>query len=188
MSFKCLYLRIISGKYKGRRLNPPAALPVRPTTDFAREGLFNVLNRMVDFEGLRVLDLFAGTGAVSFEFYSRGASSVMAIDIEKSCTGFISRTASEFGMEGIRTLRSNVLVFLERNPTGYDLVFADPPYAMNWIDELPERVISSRSLAPGGIFILEHDGKYDFSVHPCFLEERKYGRVHFSIFRVGAGA
>ncbi len=178
-------MRIISGTYKGRRLHPPASLPVRPTTDFAREGLFNVLNRLVDYEEVHVADLFAGTGAISIEFCSRGAPSVTAVDIERHCVEFINRTAAQFGIEGLEAIRSNVLVFLKRSNRKFDVVFADPPYDMSGIGTLPALVFGSGILNGGGLFILEHSDRYNFSHDPAFLELRKYGRVHFTLFRMG---
>lgn len=177
-------LRIISGTYKGRRLHPPTSLPVRPTTDFAREGLFNVLNRLVDYDAISVLDLFAGTGAIAFECCSRGARRIMAVDIEHSCTDYIQRTADQFGMKNLKALRSNVFVFLRRCRERFDLIFADPPYEMNGIAELPGMVARSGILAPGGLFVLEHSAKYHFENEPSFLESRNYGRVHFTFFRM----
>jgi 16S rRNA (guanine966-N2)-methyltransferase len=182
---KSSHLRIISGKYKGRRLHPPGSLPVRPTTDFAKEGLFNVLNRLVDYDEIRVADLFAGTGAISFEFCSRGAASVMAVDIERHCVDFINRTAVDFGMEELKAIRSNVLVFLRRSVERFDVIFADPPYDMSGIEKLPALVSGSGILRDGGLFILEHSDRYDFQNETGFLEVRNYGRVHFTIFRMG---
>ena len=184
---KPLQVRIISGAYKGRKIHPPGSLPVRPTTDFAKEGLFNILNRLVDYEEVRVLDLFAGTGAISLEFVSRGAPVVMAVDIERSCTEFIAATASGFGMEGLRTVRANYLVFLKRSTERFDVIFADPPYDMNGIAALPGMAMDSPVLNPGGLLVLEHSDRYAFDSHPGFLEVRKYGRVHFTFFRKGKG-
>jgi 16S rRNA (guanine966-N2)-methyltransferase len=180
-------LRIISGTFKGRRLHPPASLPVRPTTDFAKEGLFNILNRMVDYEEVRALDLFAGTGGISFEFYSRGVPSVMAVDIERTCVTFINHTAEQFGMKGLQAIRANYLVFLKRSLERFDVVFADPPYDMNGITEIPALVAASAVMNPGGLLALEHSDRYDFKDDPNFLELRRYGRVHFSFFRMGKG-
>ena len=180
-------MRIISGKYKGRRLHPPASLPVRPTTDFAKEGLFNILNRLIDYEEVTVADLFAGTGAVSFEFVSRGALSVTAVDIERHCTEFISRTAAEFGMDGLKAIRANYLVFLKRTPGRFDVIFADPPYDMPGIAQIPALVAGSGVLKEGGLLVLEHSDRYNFPKEPHFLELRKYGRVHFTFFRIDKG-
>jgi len=176
-------VRIISGYYKGRRLNPPANLPVRPTTDYAKEGLFNVLNNLIDFSETTVLDLFSGTGNIAFEFASRGAPSVLAVDIERRCVDFISQTAEKFGMEGVRAIRMNVLVLLKIGKERADLVFADPPFGMEGIDTLPNLILSSGIVKPEGILILEHSEMYRFTDNPSFDQLREYGKVHFSIFR-----
>lgn len=180
-------VRIISGIYKGRKLHPPGSLPVRPTTDFAKEGLFNILNRLVSYEEVRVLDLFAGTGAISFEFYSRGAKAVTAVDIEKRCVTFINQMAEAFGMKGLRAVRANYLVFVKRSSERFDVIFADPPYEMSGIAEIPVLVAASGLLNNGGWLVLEHSDRYNFKADPNFLELRKYGRVHFTFFRMGKG-
>ncbi|NQV03045.1 MAG: RsmD family RNA methyltransferase [Bacteroidia bacterium] len=176
-------MRIISGEYKGRKIHPPANLPVRPTTDYAKEGLFNVLNNLIDFSETTVLDLFSGTGNIAFEFASRGAPSVLAVDIERRCVDFINQTAEKIGMEGVSAIRMNVIVLLKKSWDSVDLVFADPPYSMDGIDTLPDLVLSSGIVKPTGIFILEHSDKYDFTTNPSFDQLREYGKVHFSIFR-----
>lgn len=184
---KPFQVRIISGSYKGRRLHPPASLPVRPTTDFAKEGLFNILNRMIDYEEVRALDLFAGTGAISFEFYSRGVQSVTAVDIERHCVTFINETADHFGMKGLKAMRANYLVFLKRSIEKFDVIFADPPYDMPGIAGFPALACASDVLNDGGLLVLEHSDRYDFKNDPNFLETRNYGRVHFTFFRKAAG-
>lgn len=176
-------MRIISGKYRGRRLNPPAGLPVRPTTDFARESLFNVLNNLVDFEGLRVLDLFAGTGSVSFEFLSRGAAEVTAIDANNRCIDFIRKSGDSFGIDNLRAVRTNAFVFLRQMKTRYDLIFADPPYDMEGIADLPRLIRESELLDVQGWFILEHSAGYDFREEKNYHSHRRYGSVNFSFFR-----
>jgi len=176
-------VRIISGIYKGRRIHPPTRLPVRPTTDFAKEGLFNVLNNLIDFEETTVLDLFAGTGNIAFEFASRGAPAVLAIDIERRCVDFINQTTKRLGMEGVTALRMNVKVFLRQAFQKFDLVFADPPYGMEGIALLPEQILQAGVMNTGGMLVLEHSNKNNFTDHPCFDQLREYGKVHFSIFR-----
>ncbi|HPT32664.1 MAG TPA: RsmD family RNA methyltransferase, partial [Prolixibacteraceae bacterium] len=121
-------MRIVSGKYRGRRLQPPVNLPVRPTTDFAKEGLFNVLNNTLDYESLTVLDLFSGTGSIAFEFLSRGAVEVTAVDSNHRCIDFIKKTAADFGASNLKAVKSNSFVFLKHMVAKFDLVFADPPY------------------------------------------------------------
>jgi len=176
-------VRIISGNHRGRKINPPANLPVRPTTDYAKEGLFNVLNNLIDFSETKVLDLFSGTGNIAFEFASRGAPSVRAIDIERRCVDFINETAEKFGMEEVHAIRMNVLVLLKIGKERADLVFADPPFGMEGIENLPGQILSSGIVKPNGILILEHSDSYNFSGNPNFDQLREYGKVNFSMFR-----
>ena len=175
-------MRVISGIYRGRRLQPPVNLPVRPTTDFAKEGLFNILNNLVDFESLRVLDLFSGTGSIAFEFLSRGAIEVTAIDANHRCMDFIKKTAETFGAANLKPVRSNVFVFLKHMVGRYDLIFADPPYELDGIESIPDLVLNSDLLGKGGLFILEHSDKYKFEHHPAFSQKRNYGSVNFTFF------
>lgn len=178
-------MRIISGLYKGRRFQAPDHLPVRPTTDMAKESLFNILNSLTDMEGLRVLDLCAGIGSISFEFYSRGAAEVWAVDQYAPCVDFIRRQAAAWQMEHLHVLRQDVVDYLRKatgGPARFDLIFADPPYDAPFIDELPALVAASGLLKPGGRFILEHGKAHVFAPHPDFEQERRYGKVHFSFF------
>jgi len=176
-------MRIVSGKYRGRRLQPPVNLPVRPTTDFAKEGLFNVLNNLVDFSSLNVLDLFTGTGSIAFEFVSRGVEKVMAIDANHRCIDFIKKTAETFGAGNLKPVKTNVYVFLRHTTGKFDLIFADPPYEMEGISELPDLILSSALLSSDGLFILEHAAHHKFETHPCFDQRRVYGSVNFSFFK-----
>ncbi|MFH1937839.1 MAG: RsmD family RNA methyltransferase, partial [Bacteroidota bacterium] len=176
-------MRIISGQFKGRRIHPPSSLPVRPTTDYAKEGLFNVLTNLIDFSETTVLDLFSGTGNMAFEFASRGAPSVLAVDIERRCVDFINQTAEKFRMEGVKAIRMNVLVLLKRRWESVDLVFADPPYGMDGMEKLPDLIRSSGIVKPTGIVILEHSNRHDFTHDPSFDQLREYGKVRFSIFK-----
>jgi 16S rRNA (guanine966-N2)-methyltransferase len=178
-------MRIITGKFRGRQIHPPSNLPVRPTTDFAKESLFNILNNLVDIESLNVLDLFAGTGSISYEFFSRGSELVTAIDIDPHCVAFINKTALSMNAENLEAVREDVFQFL-KHPFGvYDLVYADPPYDMDGIDLLPDLVLGKGILKKEGLFILEHSRGDDFSQHPGFDQHRKYGNVNFSFFREG---
>ncbi len=174
-------MRIISGYLKGRRLNPPLNLPVRPTTDMAREGLFNILNNRIDFEETRVLDLFAGTGAISVEFISRGAKYVTSVDESLKCIDFIKKTCTTLEIENLFALRADVFNFLGRSQQSFDLVFADPPYDLKQFDLIPSLVLKS-FVKPGGMFILEHSKEHNFSDNPYFTEQRNYGKVNFSFF------
>ena len=175
-------MRIIAGTLRGRRLNPPQNLPVRPTTDMARESLFNILNNYVDYEDCSVLDLFAGTGAVSLEFISRGAREVTAIDINAQCTDFIKRCSTDLSLRNIHVVRADVFDLLKRANRRFDIVFADPPYALEALPTLPDIVFERQVLTDDGIFILEHPQEYSFEEHPHFWQHRNYGKVNFTFF------
>lgn len=176
-------MRIITGILKGRRLNPTENLPVRPTTDMAREGLFNILNNILDYEELSVLDLFSGTGAISFEFISRGVREVTAIEINSKCTDFIKKSAQQFGVNNLHVVRSDVFDLLKRAYKKFDVIFADPPYQLEDLPTLPDLIFEKQMLAEGGIFILEHSKEHSFENHPCFWQHRKYGKVNFTFFK-----
>jgi 16S rRNA (guanine(966)-N(2))-methyltransferase RsmD len=175
-------MRIIAGTLRGRRLNPPQNLPVRPTTDMARESLFNILNNYVDYEDCSVLDLFAGTGAVSLEFISRGARDVTAIDINAQCTDFIKRCSTDLSLRNIHVVRADVFDLLKRANRRFDIVFADPPYALEALPSLPDIVFERQVLTDDGIFILEHPQEYSFEEHSHFWQHRNYGKVNFTFF------
>ncbi len=175
-------MRIIAGSLKGRRLNPPDNLPVRPTTDMARESLFNILNNYVDYEECSVMDLFAGTGAVSVEFLSRGAKDVTSIEINNQCTDFIKETAQRLNLTNLHVVRADVFDLLKRAYKKFDIIFADPPYALKDLAQLPDIVFAKDILNEDGIFILEHPKEYDFSEHPHFWQHRNYGKVNFTFF------
>jgi 16S rRNA (guanine966-N2)-methyltransferase len=175
-------LRIIGGKYRGRRIDPPSNLKARPTTDFAREGLFNILTNRIDFESSDILDLFAGTGSISFEFSSRGAASVHLVDKNiRHITG-INRIIREYGFENIRPIHIDVKAYLKTCQVRYDVVFADPPYDLPWLKELPDLVTGAGILKEDGFFILEHPRDMTFISHKLFFEHRNYGGVNFSFF------
>lgn len=175
-------MRIIAGSLKGRRLNPPTTLPVRPTTDMARESLFNILNNYVDYEDCTVLDLFAGTGAVSMEFVSRGVKEVTSIDINNLCTDFIKSVAQQFGVKNLHVVRTDVFDLIKRAYKKFDIIFADPPYALENLDQLPDLIFNHNLLTEDGIFILEHPREYQFENHPHFWQHRNYGKVNFTFF------
>jgi len=180
-------VRIISGKYRGRKLLPPSNLPVRPTTDFAKESLFNILNNLIDFESVNVLDLFTGTGSISFEFISRGSPSVTAIDQNPRCIDFIIKTSREFGIDNLRTVRSNVFQILRHPSASFDLIFADPPYDLNNLELIPDLIFNSSILKSDGLFILEHSKNRNFDTHPHFSQKRNYGSVNFTFFSNSEG-
>jgi 16S rRNA (guanine966-N2)-methyltransferase len=176
--------RIISGKLRGKLIKAPLNLPVRPTTDFAKEGLFNILNNHFYLDEIRVLDLFAGTGNLSFELASRGTESINAVDQDRSCCNFIEKTSTELDFDKIiKVYRSEVFEFLKRDPQAYDLIIADPPFDYQDYDKLVEKIFSKDLLLEDGYLVIEHDRDHDLSELPHFQEKRKYGKVSFSFFR-----
>jgi len=176
-------LRIIGGKYKGRRIKPHSNFKARPTTDFAREGLFNILNNRVDFESVSVLDLFSGTGSISYEFASRGANIVHLVDKDLKHIASIRHIINDIGLTNIKPIHIDVKSYLRTCFFRYDIVFADPPFDLPWLIKLPELVIESGIIKEDGFFILEHPGNVNFKGHDLFFEHRNYGRVNFSFFR-----
>lgn len=177
-------MRIISGRLKGRRISPPPnKWPTRPTTDFAKEGLYNILTHRLDFSGLRVLDLFGGAGNHSFECISRGAEDVTYVDMHPPCCRFVEETATAWGVRDQLTVRNmDVLAFLRLRHLPYDYIFAGPPYALPQIDLLPDMILSAGLLAEEGLLVMEHDPSHRFQEHPRFSELRTYGKTHFSFF------
>ena len=176
-------MRIISGEFGGRRFETPRNLQARPTTDIAKESLFNILQNRIDFEEISALDLFAGTGSISFELISRGASHVTCIEMAHVQQQFIQKVAKELkiGRE-LMLVRGDVFRYLKSATQQFDFIFADPPYALPELPTLPELVLGNNLLKEGGLFVLEHGKENDFSQHPRFKELRKYGAVHFSFF------
>ncbi|MDZ4844652.1 MAG: RsmD family RNA methyltransferase [Chitinophagales bacterium] len=180
-------MRIIGGSLKGRRFNPPKGLPVRPTTDFSKESIFNILNNRFDFESLIALDLFAGTGNISFELASRGCENITAVDNNSGCARYMQNAAKELGIEAqIDVVKEDVFSFLRNPHAQYDLIFADPPYTFENLDELISLVFENNLLKAGGWFILEHQPKVFFEKHPRFVQQRKYGSSLFSIFQLSS--
>jgi 16S rRNA (guanine966-N2)-methyltransferase len=177
-------MRIVSGRYKRRIISPPKNLPVRPTTDMAKESVFNIMGNYIDFKGCSVLDLFAGTGNISYEFVSRGCPSVTAVDKDFGCVRFIRETATKLEMNELTVVKQDVFRFLDNIKTTYDLIFADPPYNMENIVELCNKVFEKQLLKAGGWLIIEHPAEIDFSNEYHFYEHRKYGRVNFSLFKM----
>jgi len=175
-------MRIISGVYKGRTIHAPKKLPVRPTTDFAKESLFNILNNKIDFENLKVLDLFCGTGNITYEFVSRGSNDITCIDLNYDCCNFIKKTLQELNFGGARVIKMNVFSFLKNDLSKYDLIFADPPYDLEEMKSIPDIVFEKKLLKEDGILIVEHGEYTDFTAHTNFKEHRKYGNVNFSFF------
>ena len=176
-------MRIIGGTLKGLRLNPPKNLPVRPTTDLAKEALFNILQNQITFENIKVLDLFCGTGNISLEFASREAASVIAVDRSIHCVNYVKDMARQHHLDQIKTYKADVFKFLEMETDQYDLIFADPPYDLNGIPEIPRIIFEKHLLLPGGLLVVEHQSLQNLSNHPAFVEQRKYGHSSFSFFR-----
>lgn len=177
-------MRIISGKYGRRRFDVPTNITARPTTDMARENLFNVLAGVVDLEGKTALDLFAGTGAVSFEFLSRGCAHVTAVEKARVQSEFIKRVAQQLGDPNLTMIRGEVFRFLSTCRQPYDVIFADPPYDMPRFADVPKLVLDSPLVHDGTLFIMEHPAEHDFSMLPHFSQQRVYGKVNFSLFAV----
>jgi 16S rRNA (guanine966-N2)-methyltransferase len=177
-------LRIISGKHKGRRIPVPGNFKARPTTDFSREALFNILANHFDFESIGILDLFSGTGSISYEFASRGSERVDLVEINPVYSRFIRKTAQYLGLKQIRIYTGDVFRFIPRLKNTYDIIFADPPYDLKKIPEIPDLIFKYKILSDKGWFILEHGRNLDFSTYLHFRELRKYGSVHFSIFQL----
>lgn len=175
-------MRIIGGKYKGKKIKPPVWFTARPTTDFARESLFNILNNRIDFESVDVLDLFSGTGSISFEFASRGALNVHLVEKNIRYITAIKGTIKEIGLKNIKAIHVDVRAYLKTCSFKYDVIFADPPYDLGWLEEIPDLVLRSGTLKDDGIFILEHPGNLNFKSRAGFLEHRNYGSVNFTFF------
>jgi 16S rRNA (guanine(966)-N(2))-methyltransferase RsmD len=175
-------MRIISGTNKGRIIHTPQNLPVRPTTDFAKESIFNILNNYFELERLKVLDLFCGTGNISYEFASRGATSITSVDNHYNCCEFVKKTALNFKMGQIKVIKMDVFVFLKKAIESYDVIFADPPYNLENINSIYEMVFSQHILEEKGWLIIEHGITTNLSSLPYFKEKRTYGTVNFSIF------
>jgi 16S rRNA (guanine(966)-N(2))-methyltransferase RsmD len=175
-------MRIVSGKYKGRIITPPKKLPVRPTTDLAKESLFNILNSYLDFDDIEVLDLFSGTGNLTYEFVSRGCKSVDLVEKDFGCIRFIKQTIEKLNIDNVNVIKQDVFKVLKTWKKQYDLIFADPPYGIDNLDSIPTLVFNSGILKDQGLLILEHPRDYNFSESPGFLEHRSYGSVNFSFF------
>lgn len=176
-------MRIIRGKYGRRRFDVPKNITARPTTDFARENIFNVIENLIDIDGIEALDLFAGTGAISLELLSRGATRVTAVEKAMTQYAFIRRTAEQLGEQNLNLIKGDVFKFLAAPHEKFDFIFADPPYDLPRFGEIPQLVLQADILKPDGFFIIEHSRAYDFSTIPGFVDHRIYGSVNFSIIR-----
>lgn len=177
-------MRIITGKYKGRHFDIPRSFKARPTTDFAKENIFNVLVQYVDFEGATALDLFSGTGSISLELISRGCNQVVSVEQDRDHHRFIQECLKKLATNTCIPIRGDVFRYLKScKQQQFDLIFADPPYALKELTTLPDIILEKQLLKEEGIFVLEHGKDHDFSQHPHFKEHRQYGSVNFSIFR-----
>ena len=174
-------MRIINGTHKGRAIKVPKDLPVRPTTDFAKEGLFNILNNRIDFEETKVLDLFSGTGHISLEFASRGSKNIISIDKHPKCVSFLKTISKELKFD-IDTVKSDVFDFLKKCNQKFDLIFADPPYELENIPTIHQLVFEKQLLNEGGLLIIEHGPRTHLETLPGFAQKRSYGNVNFSFF------
>lgn len=175
-------MRIIGGQFKGKKIQAPSTLRSRPTTDFAKESLFNILNNQIDFEGMTVLDLFAGTGNISYEFMSRGVEHVWAVDMDRKCVHFIHQFCERNQIDNIKTVKANTYQFLKTIQIKFDLVYADPPYNHAHVAKLAEKIFAADVLNQDGMVIIEHGPETDYSDSPYFKQHRKYGNVNFSFF------
>lgn len=176
-------MRIVGGEFGGRRFNPPARIPARPTTEVAKEGLFNMLNNSMDLEGIKTLDIFGGTGSISYELASRGAADLTLVERDPITIDFIKKTAQELKItDRLQIIKGDVFKFMKQCTEQYNLIFAGPPYALTNIDEIPLLVFEKQLLLPGGIFILEHTPRNDYQKHPNFTRMKNYGTTVFTFF------
>ncbi|MBN2639795.1 MAG: 16S rRNA (guanine(966)-N(2))-methyltransferase RsmD [Bacteroidales bacterium] len=178
-------MRIIGGSHKRRQLHPPNNLPVRPTTDMAKEALFNILEHWIDWEHTAALDLFSGTGSIALEMISRGSSQVTAVDQNRNCVQWIKKASQDLEMNTLQVVQSDVFKLLSRPSfRKYDLIFADPPYDLDKFHEIPQLIFNNNFLNPDGWFVIEHPISVNFETSPYFSQHRKYGKVNFSFFHL----
>lgn len=175
-------MRIISGKNRGRHIVAPDNLPVRPTTDLGKESLFNILNNYFYLDQVKVLDLFSGTGNLTYEFASRGAVSVIAVDADQRCTNFIRKTITTLKYDNVAIIRQDAFAYTAACRQKFDIIFADPPYQLEGIEKIVENVFKNELLNPDGWLVLEHSKEHDFSDDPHFFEHRCYGKLNFTFF------
>lgn len=177
-------MRIIGGEFSGRRFSPPTSTPARPTTDIAKEGLFNTLQNMLDFEGIKTCDIFGGTGSISYELASRGAADLTLIERDAGNINFIKKTVQLLGIaDRFNIIKGDVFRFMKQSTEQYDFIFAGPPYALENIDDIPMLVFEHNMLAEDGVFVLEHTPRNDYQGHPNFLKMKNYGTTVFSYFK-----
>ena len=176
-------MRNITGKYKGRHFDIPRTFKARPTTDFAKENIFNVLTQYVDFEDATALDLFSGTGSITLELLSRGCSQVVSIEADRDHHRFIQQCLQKLSAENVQCIRGDVFRYLKSCHQQFDFIFADPPYALKELPTIPSLIFEKELLKPDGIFVFEHGKDHDFGHEPHFVEHRAYGSVNFSLFK-----
>jgi len=176
-------MRIISGIYGGRRIETGKKFNARPTTDMAKESLFNILQNRINFDEIKVLDLFSGTGSISFEFASRGCTDITSVESNYQHYLIIKETINKFGEKHIKSIKGDAFSFIKKTTDHFDLIFADPPFDHTDFEKIPGLILGCRLLEDNGLLIIEHPDKYNFSEFPEFTEERIYGKVHFSFFR-----
>lgn len=176
-------MRIISGKWGGRRISPPANMPhTRPTTDIAKEGLFNILQNRMDFENCKTLDLFGGTGCISYELASRGTADLTIVEKDTAMHGFIKKNAEMLGMQKHQVLKMDVFAYLNNCSEDFDFIFAGPPYALGPIDEIPKIIVARKMIRKAGFFVLEHTPRNNYEKFEGFSFQRNYGTTLFSFF------
>ena len=175
-------MRIIGGNLKSIRFEPPKNIPTRPTTDFAKEGLFNMLNNSFYFADIKVLDLFGGTGSISYEFHSRGCEDITTVEIFPKCVDFIKKTVEHHNMKGMKVLKMDVFRFIESAHQKFNVIFAGPPYPLPNLNTIPDLIFQYGLLEGNGWFILEHNPNHNFDNHPHFLKKKNYGTTIFSVF------
>ena len=176
-------MRIITGKYKGRHFDIPRTFKARPTTDFAKENIFNVLMGYIDFEGATALDLFSGTGSITLELLSRGCAQVVSVELDRDHHRFITECLKKLDTHACIPLKADVFRYIKSCHQQFDFIFADPPYALPQLPTIPDLIFEKNLLKPEGVFVFEHGKDNDFSQHPHFVEHRQYGSVNFSLFR-----
>lgn len=181
-------MRIITGIYKGRHFDIPKTFKARPTTDFAKENIFNVLTRYIDLEGAEALDLFSGTGSISLELLSRGCKRVVSVEQDRDHHRFIQDCLKKLDTQACIPLRGDAFRFIKSSKQQYDLIFADPPYSLKELPLIPQLILDHGMLKETGVLVFEHGRNHDFSTHPHFVEHRSYGSVNFSIFRTAERA
>ena len=176
-------MRIIGGSHAGLRLQPPTSLPVRPTTDMAKEALFNILQHRIDFDGTNVLDLFSGTGNVALEMASRGAARVVAVDIHFKCMQYVNAIAKKLDLTAVKAIRADALKFIASCKDEFDFIFVDPPYDLPQLPHIPSHIVDLGLLKPAGWLVLEHATTRKIPEHACLVETRKYGYSSFSFYQ-----